>query len=176
MRVDELVTRARSQIGKGTVYRLGGGNLDPSAPHPRDEQESADCSAFACWAIGIRKYQPQFRWLVAFNGGWYNTGAVWRDADVPIGLFEMATQPYVGCLMVYPSVALARTHLRGVRRGPSVGHVGVVTEARGGKATRVVHCSSGNFRRTGDAIRETDAAVFERVAYSRYVWCATVER
>ena len=77
--------------------------------------------------------------------------------------------------MVYPSAGRARVlGLSG--RGPRDGHVGVVTETSGGVATRVVHCSGGNYRATGDAVRETDAAVFERVAYSRYAWCATVER
>jgi hypothetical protein len=54
------------------------------------------------------------------------------------------------------------------------GHVGIVTEVREGKVTKVIHCSSGNFRRHGDAIKETPPTVFQ-VPDAIFVWFEGVE-
>jgi hypothetical protein len=49
-----------------------------------------------------------------------------------------------------------------------------VTEVREGKVTKVIHCSSGNFRRYGDAIKETPPTVFQ-VPDAIFVWFEGVE-
>ena len=109
-------------------------------------------------------------WRVKINGGWLNTDGIWADADLPVGFFEEIAAPRSGCVIVYPSARMARA------RGPAVGHVGIVTQILGGGASLVTHCSSGNYRRSGDAIRQTTPEVFSRVAYTRFAWCAAVAR
>ena len=168
----EVIDRAMSQVGLGTVYRMGGGAHDPSAPDCRGEDGSCDCSALVAWVMGYRKYQPGLSHL---GTEWLNTDGIVLDSDSDVGIYSRLALAVPGCVVVYPKASVARS-IGLVGRGPSVGHVGVVTDARGGKATRVVHCSSGNYRATKDAVRETDAAVFERVAYSRYAWCAMVAK
>jgi hypothetical protein len=72
------------------------------------------------------------------------------DAKVPGGEYVLATESRVGHLLVFPA-------LKGVR---AYGHVGVVTEVRGGIPWRVVHCSAGNPK--GHAIQQTSCDVFAR--------------
>ena len=168
----EVIERARSQVGIGTKYRMGGGAHDHRAPDCRGEDGSCDCSALVAWVLGYRKYQPGLRHL---GTEWLNTDGIVLDSDATVGLYSRIALAVPGCVGVYPKASVAR-RLGLAGQGPSVGHVGIVTAVKGGVATCVVHCSSGNYRATRDAIRETDAAVFERVAYSRYVWCATVAR
>ena len=170
MTPDQIVKRARSQIGLKTIYRLGGGNLDPSALTVQDELRSSDCSAFACWVFGVRKYQPRFAWLVKFNGGWLNTDGMYHDAALPVGFFERAPVAAPGMALVYPSARSV-----GKSNGPKIGHVAIVgSVSKSGRTLSVIHCSSGNYRDHGDAIRETGPAAFERVSYSILVSCATV--
>lgn len=186
MTVDELLARARAQVGhkarslqepqagERAIYQLGAGALDPSAPHPWGEGEdgACDCSAFSCWCLGVSKLQRGFRWLVQLNGGWLNTDGIWTDAQHESGFFERLERPLVGCALVYPSAKVAK--LPGT---PPIGHVGIVTALDAqGRAAKVIHCSSGNYRKTGDAIQETDATVFSRVGATLAAWCATVER
>jgi len=47
-------------------------------------------------------------------------------------------------------------------RSGKYGHIGIVTHVGpDGRATRVLHCSAGNFERDADAISETDTAAFD---------------
>lgn len=185
MTVPELLARARSAIGRKTKYRMGGGSLDPRTPGPQGEDGACDCSAYATWCLGLRKYQPDLAWLRAVSGGWYSTNGIWWDAVLEqTGHFTEMWDPHPGCVIVYPSSVIAAAVRRAtfdvqsaeVARAPSVGHVGIITEVRSGRPTKVVHCSAGNYRRTGDAIAETGAEVFERVDATRHAWCATVVR
>lgn len=162
----ELLARARSAKPLIGTYRLGAG-----APHdalsPYDLSGACDCSGFVCWALGIVRYQPTLAFLQAAIGHrWMNTDAIVADTRHPAGLFfppVEAARP--GDLIVYPSYNYAqRTGLaeRGDKRGPTIGHVGIVT---GDKS--VIHCSSGNVKEHGRAIWETDNEVFRRVPYTR---------
>jgi cell wall-associated NlpC family hydrolase len=164
---DEVVFRARRTIGHGTLYRLGAG-APQTAPHPWDETGACDCSGFVCWVLGISRYQPMFSFLKIMNGGWMNTDGMVCDAMHPTGYFEPVTdEPLPGDIVVYPSAWYAK-QLKETNRSscPRIGHVGLISVANG-RASRVIHCSSGNYRTHSDAIQETDLTIFTTVHYHR---------
>jgi len=165
MTVAELIQRASSQVGKNTVYALGTGSSQ--GLNPRDERGRCDCSAFVCWCLNLPKHQPQIVWLRNVNGGWYNTDGMWWDTvKETTGFFSPVAAAKVGAIVVYPSKTIAPG-------GPSIGHVGLITKVNPDGTYRVIHCSSGNFRNSGDAIRETEATVFNRPS-ARFAWSAMV--
>lgn len=144
---EELVARARSAVGKGTEYVLGAGGRDPRLPRP---EARLDCSGFAAWVAGVDRYLPNGAVPHLPGGEWFECTTLYRDARSPLGfVMEVPwTAALPGDLLVYPDA------------GKRQGHVGVVVEAGPTGATSVVHCSSTNWRRTGDAIRETGPEVF----------------
>ena len=172
MTVRELLARAALYVGdKRCRYRLGGGS-PWTAPVPWDEGGGCDCSGFACWSLGLARHQPSLVFLRAVTGGWLSTDGIWWDAVLErTGFFERQDGPEVGGIVVYPSARIGG--LNGIKGLPTVGHVGIVSAVAGG--VRVIHCSAGNYRRTGAAIDETDGAVFRR-AGAVFAWCAAVER
>ena len=160
MTFDELIARARQQAGTGTKYRLGGGKT--TGVDPRDENASCDCSAYVCWCLDIRKHQPSL--------AWYNTDGIWWDAtNEQTGHFAAIEKPAPGAITVFPSRGLSKVP------GPKIGHVGIVTKVASNGTITTLHCSSGNFNRTGDAIRETAADVFKQSA-TVFAWAANVVR
>src|SRR5262245_26298751 len=153
MTVKEFLARVSSQVGQNTIYGLGRGTT--LGPSPRDETGACDCSAFVCWCLDIRKHQTQFAWLVRLNGGWFNTDGIWWDATKEAtGFFEQIDAPKPGAIVVFPGKATSDV------AGPKIGHIGVITSVAANGTFRVVHCSAGNFRQTGDAIRETAPTMF----------------
>lgn len=193
MNVQELTARARSQLGLATVYRLGGGKTTPWGNDCRDEERSCDCSAFATWVYKLPKFQASEIWyLLELNGGWLNTDGMWLDAQRPFGFFERLEAPLPGALIVYPAhrgAALPEPP------GPKVGHCGIVLSVSRKTTGRdkdtpwewdrrriartipetVIHCSAGNDRGWGDAIRETDANVFNRRSSTIFAWASSVK-
>lgn len=145
----EVVARARGAIGKATVYALGEGGRDPRAASPGAR---CDCSGFAAWVLGRDRYLPNaaIELLPEFEK-WIETSMLYADARSPWGI--VAEVPWIeakpGDLLVWPDA-----------KGRQ-GHVGVVATADYAGPATVVHCSSGNYRKTGDAIQETDASVFK---------------
>ncbi len=140
---ERTLERARSAIGRSTAYRLGAGGMRPSATLGR----SSDCSGFVAWTIGIPRQLPPK------TGAWLDTDCYWRGGSpVADGLFLRvdAETALPGDLYVYPD------------SGGRQGHIGVITGTQDGKPTRVIHCSSGNHRRSGDAVQETGCTIFER--------------
>jgi hypothetical protein len=174
----ELLDRARSQLGRGTVYRYGGGKIIPEGTDCRDELGGCDCSAFACWVFRMRKWQAdELYWLKELNDGWYSTDGIWMDAmgndsgsfgPAYTGNFFRCRLPIVGCAVVYPSAAVSK------KKGPRIGHVGIITKVRSRNDYSIIHCSSSNFKRTGDAIQETSGRLFERVSSSIFAWPASM--
>ncbi len=171
-RVD-LVERAWSQCGLPTKYRMGGGKIVPEGDDCHDERGAADCSAFACWVLGLRKYQgTTHQFLKQLNGGWLNTDGIWWDAVMTgVGFFEEVLEPQPGDAIVYPAKWVLKSADKLQGWNPKVGHVGIVSSVA---PLRVVHCSNGNWRNEKDAIRETDGSVFERVRATKFVRCTTV--
>jgi hypothetical protein len=147
---ERTLGRARSAIGTGVVYKLGKGGFDPTKPLGG----YADCSGFVAWAIGIPRELPPG------SGRWLQTTTYWEGGGAAgEGLFDQvaASAGAPGDLIVYPDI------------GGSQGHIGLISETVGGRPAKVIHCSSGNYKRTGDAIRETTPDVFTVQSKTRIV-------
>ncbi len=140
----EIVVRARSATGGGCIYQLGCGGMAPGAPVPWDDKRRCDCSGFGMWCCGLSRHQGE---------EWINTDAMVEDGKTPGGLFE-EVHPWDQCkpgnLLVYGRA----------RKG--YGHVGVISEADVTGPLKAIHCSSGNFRNSNDAIQETGIGAWRR--------------
>lgn len=173
MTLEEVLERARSQQGLGIKYKMGGGIVKANWHTCADSKGGCDCSAFVCWALGINK-NDSYPYLVPAGGSpdptgeWYFTDNIWNDAVmIQAGLFQQVPQPTPGAVVVYPG------HYDGRQR--RAGHVGLISAVGGRGKVRVIHCSSGNFKKFKDAVQETDDAVFKANSRSIYSWCANVE-
>ena len=153
----EVLARARSAIGLKTVYKLGAGGFDPKAEHPGLRRGTCtfkshgkalvecDCSGFGAWGLGTS------RWLKGTPLGadyvWFECSNVWRDALSSWGFVNMLMRGNIrpGDIVVEPD------------RNGKQGHIAIVSQVPGaaGMDWRIIHCSAGNFRKTGDAIQET---------------------
>jgi cell wall-associated NlpC family hydrolase len=157
----QVVARARTQLGLGTAYRLGKGGRDPRVARAWDPaSHECDCSGFAAWVIGCDRFLHDVPFYAgqAPNGPWLETTNLVADATraldptAPRGIVRAVrwedAQP--GMLVMWPDQPAKKRQ----------GHVGVITETNRHGPTRVIHCSSGNYRTTGDAIAETPATLF----------------
>lgn len=156
----QIIARAKSAIGKGIRYKLGGGGMKPEAPLPDAGTGICDCSGFVCWVLGLSRLSDQA--FYRRYGGWINTDSIEDDILSSAGIFKQLSMPEVGCIVVYGA-------------GNKIGHVGIVSETKNGQMTKVIHCSSGNDRTTGDSIQETKPTVFNR-ADVRFGWFVGAER
>jgi len=120
--------------------------MRPNDPVPWDVangRKRCDCSGFAMWAWGLSRFQKP---------AWYDTSRISADARFDGKLFE--------ALASWDDLKPGDGLVWGDRHGKQ-GHVGIVVAV---DPVRVVHCSRGNWLayEPHDAIRETDAGVFER--------------
>ena len=156
MTAQEAVDRARSAVAGGAIYKLGKGGFDPMSAKPWNRVFECDCSGFVSWCLGVSR-KTDNPWYVDFNGGWFETSAIVRDAKSVFGVFTEIPRADAlpGDLLVW-----------GDRDGQQ-GHVGIVTGP-----TTIIHCSKGNFQNTKDAIRETQQGVFtsNRAIAARCAW------
>jgi hypothetical protein len=164
------------------AYRLKvgrNGGADPHASHPGswsppDDQGlpwsasgawTCDCAGFVAWSLGFDRYQPRDFAAEGDGYDYINTDSmIMASRSSRRSWFLQIDRPEPGCLAVYGS-----TWKDG--RRATVGHVGFVVEVLAAEwdfetppldMVRVVHCSSGNQRRTGAAIQETDATIWRR--------------
>ena len=142
----QAIARARSAIGHGCAYELGHGGMNPSDPLPFATPEAGcDCSGFVAWAQGRPREE---------GGVWYGTDQIVGDATGAGLLFAEVgwkdAQP--GDLLVFPHLAPGRH-----------GHVGLVTVVDQQGPVRAIHCSHGNWTQLGDAIAESNVAVWNFV-------------
>lgn len=146
MTTEEVVRRARSQVGLGTHYKLGRGGMDPNAPRAAQKEGGrwlCDCSGYASYCLGVSRDQTD---RPGYEEGWIETSRICGDAQGDHDLFLRVDDARPGDLVVYPD------------RGGHEGHVGVVTETIGGLPSKVAHCCAR--RGLSDAIIEEDARVF----------------
>jgi len=168
MTISQLLQRARSQVGRGIRYRLGGGKLFPEGDNCAGEDNTCDCSGFVDWCLGLpRQFDHPFHHEV--NGGWINTDAIWRDARHGHILFEECP-PSSGGLIVYPCGKMAGSE------APAVGHVGIITAVEEARVVKVIHCSESNMQIDGQAIHETDAQIFIEQETTICCWCKRIAR
>lgn len=153
MTADQAIARARSAIGQSCSYLLGAGGMHPEADVPWGNPPECDCTGFLAWCLGVsRKSTNPF--YVEFDGGWISSEAIFRDCATPFGFFDGLgwTEAKPGDVLVF-----------GNRTSGGVthhGHVGLVATAGKNGPLSVVHCSLGNWRKTGDAIQETGPEVW----------------
>lgn len=147
----EVLTRARSAIGKGCIYRLGKGGFAPGSTTPYlTIGTGCDCSGFAAWCNKVSRLLTNVPHYEGF-GNWFETSALVRDARSSFGFVTEvpwhAARP--GMLLVW-----------GDHDGHQ-GHVGICSEVGADGPTKAIHCSTGNLRAFGDAIAETSADLFK---------------
>jgi len=191
MKLSDFITRARSAINQGTIYTLGQGGTslvdwrtklvtvpfaDPRTDKPNHEPfkgasgdmkyvGECDCSGFVAWALNLKRQLVGVPWYDdKHNGQWLNTDAVVRDALSPYGFFDKIDAPEPGCVIVF-----------GKQPGEVAGHIGIVSAVSPAGAVSVIHCSSGNYRGSKDAIRETGNAMFPK-AVTVYARCAMIDK
>jgi hypothetical protein len=137
----QTLTRAHNALGLKTVYKLGKGGFDPTKPMT----PQCDCSGFIAWAIGIPRELPPG------SGKWLSTDEYWAGGrPVKTGLFTQIqlSNALVGDLLVYPD------------SGGNQGHISIINQVDNNMPSFIIHCSHGNYRNFGDAIRITTPAVF----------------
>ncbi|NOT87455.1 MAG: CHAP domain-containing protein [Lysobacter sp.] len=148
---ETLVGRALSAVNSETVYTLQN-KVNPKLAAERWPESGmrTDCSSFVAWClrISVKVSHPLY---VKVNGGWFETTAVYKDGIHQTGFFSAVEQARPGSLLVY-----------GDQSGKE-GHIGIVVEVDGpgvAGVRKVVHCSSGNYKKHGRAIRMSNAAVW----------------
>lgn len=137
----DIVRRAKLALHHKTIYKLGAGGRNPSAPFPWDEDHECDCTGFLahCWGMHRdlsvnRKVHIQSDYLVLESRKPASQSAVVK-----------LKFPEIGCGIVYPGKWTGGKLLWGNRI--SAGHAAVYI----GKS-EIIDCASGSYRRTGDAI------------------------
>ena len=158
----EILKRARIACALPVAYKLGMGGMKPVRESPANSEGQCDCSGFVSWCLGVSRQtaDPFYKQL---NGGWIETTAVVADALAAHGLFAKVDSAEVGDIIVWGDSK---------KNGKTVqGHIGIVSVVENGRATRVIHCSNGNFKRSGQAVQETSADIFHNngAIYARYV-------
>lgn len=153
----EALARAKSMTRFGR-YVLGAGGFhpnhaDPQAPHHKHKTVGLDCSGFLFWCWGVSRKQQLAGKVEHLNTDW-----LVHDAHNAQARVELVAMPEPGDGVVFAS-------FRDRKNSKVVGHCGIVVGVAGGSGSiferlRVIHCSSGNFRRFGYAIAETDGQVF----------------
>lgn len=170
---DAVVARARSAIGKPTVYWLGKGGRDPSLPHPGwsggDGHLYCDCSGFAAWCVGRDRFLPNAGLPESPGYEWFETSNLAQDAQAPGGIVNAVLwqDALPGDLLVWGD----RKDADGTRHE---GHIGVIASLGQTGPETVVHCSVGNLRKFTDAIHETGVEIFLRnkALVARVAWVA----
>lgn len=174
MTPNEVVSRARSAVGRNTTYMLGAGGNKPTKPVPANILGQCDCSGFIAWVFGTpRKVDND--WYAKQNGGWIETTAVAKDAEL-IEASHSGIFAGVEWKDARPSDIVVWGDHTDNSGEHHEGHVGIVTEVDSGGPRSVVHCSHGNWAATGDAIQETDVLMFAQhhAKVARCTWVMEV--
>jgi hypothetical protein len=197
--VDHVLERARSALGRSTLYWLGQGGKDPAAPLP-----SSPLAVGRLWptlpaaqrmelepvaaAQGIDVHDPGLV-LDACDCSGYVCWALGLPRHVDAASFtdsggwiytDSIWADAMGPGTAFQRLAAARPGALMVypRQGSpdDYGHVGIVIEAdTSGRATLVAHCSAANLLAAPfDAIKITPPELFKRSARTIYAWYQTI--
>jgi hypothetical protein len=161
MQVSTVIDRALSALAKGTVYSSPG-RMPSFSAHTWPHKAKNDCSGYVSWCLRFSESRKVDHSLYRrVNGGWFETTAIHRDGEESTGYFSKQARPMPGSLLVYPDA------------GGNDGHIGLVLEAKGmgiAGASKVIHCSAGNYRQHGDAIQITGPNAWLARKDSIIVW------
>ena len=127
----QIVSNARSWIGKGITYQMGADNL-----------QKMDCSAFVWRCLGERKYGDKV---------WRNTD--WLCSDKALAQFVRLPHAEDGCIVVYPS----HKNATGKRRA---GHVAVVVNANEHTIVDCSQSQNGITERNGSFFWKKTSTIF----------------
>jgi peptidoglycan hydrolase-like protein with peptidoglycan-binding domain len=152
--IEQSIDRARAGLAEKIKYVLGKGGFDPT----KTLTHECDCSGFIAWAIGIpREFPPG-------SGRWLDTDAYWKGggdaakaAGFPLFHNVPAAEVQPGDLIVYPD------------QSGKQGHIGIISGVDEHGELKVIHCSKGNWKKFGDATRETDPAVWKIQAKTKFM-------
>src|SRR6185369_16922931 len=104
-----------------------------------------------------REFPPgSNRWLDT-DAYWSGGGAAAKAAGFPLLQNVAAADAEPGDVIVYPD------------QGGKQGHIGIISGMDNNGELKVIHCSKGNFKKFGDATRETDSAVWKIQAKTRFM-------
>lgn len=132
------------------AYAMGQGGTNPALLCPT-ANGLCDCSGFIAWVLGIirgpRRTRPT----------WIETSNIYKDARFTQQSFVALSAPRPGCLLVYPDPPGGQ------------GHVALLTHIKGGQWYGV-DCSSGVYKRTGQAITLRNLDFFRGRPGLTYAW------
>lgn len=137
----QTMNRAHSVLNLKIVYKLGKGGFDPT----KSFTPQCDCSGFIAWAIGIPRELPPA------SNKWLSTDEYWSGGKpVKQNLFKQynINEAMVGDLLVYPD------------NGGNQGHIALINQIENNTPKFIIHCSNGNYKNFGDAVRITSPSVF----------------
>ncbi len=199
--VPEVLARAESAVGRGTLYWLDQGGRDPRAPRPSsdlpiaqawaslDAAQAAEVGPVAA-AMGIDTADKDLHlpacdctgfvcWALGFSrkapsAASYTTPDGWIYTN---SIWKDAMGPgnrFVRRERAQPGCLVVYPSDRSA--GLNYGHVAIVVEVNAmGRATRIAHCSKANvLSAPHDAIKVTSPEPFEAQASSIYAWCGTI--
>lgn len=197
--VDQVLTRARSALNRGTLYWLGAGGRDPQAPTP-----SSSVAVATAWADSTHEKRAELAPLAAAMGIDLHDPHLTLDACDCSGFVcwalgfsrkAPAKAPYTaddgsiytdsiwhdakGAGVRFMSMAAARPGgliVYPSGNGERYGHVAIIVQADAqGRATQVIDCSKANvLAAPHNAIKLTKPVQFESNPQSIYVWCRDV--
>lgn len=198
-RTEDVLTRAHSACGQGTVYWLGEGGRSADAASPTSalpvgqlwptlppvQQQALEPLALAA---GLDVHDPALVvracdcsgfvcWALGFgrksNPAPYTDAAGWIYTDSIWADAMGAGVRFERRARAAPGALVVYPK---AGSGENYGHVGLVMEADAdGRARLVAHCSAVNFKVAPfDAIKITSPELFEQQPRSIYAWCRSV--
>jgi cell wall-associated NlpC family hydrolase len=171
MKVDVLLARAESALGKPVEYDSPGITPPLDAATWPKTSTAIDCSGFVAWCLRLSRKvdHPLYKRI---NGGWFETTAIHADGLKSVGFFTRIPKARPGAILVYPDYKDGNGKIHD-------GHMGIVVEADGspgvGGVTAIVHCSVGNDKK-GSAIQKTPPAPWKAHSSSIIVWYDSLEK
>lgn len=167
MNVSTVISRAHSGLEKTTVY-ASPGKMPSFAANTWPQGARNDCSGYVSWVLRFSESRkvdhPLYKKV---NGGWFETSAIYRDGVESTGYFQQLDVAVPGSLLVYPDY-------KGTDGKNHDGHIGIVLETTGANGVagvkKIIHCSLGNYRTSGDAIQITDPKPWLAHKESIVIW------